>query len=89
MSTLAAVGWALSVAAGLAAGLVYFGLLYRGVRMQLSNGSALSIIGLYVLRLALVGGVFWLLVQHGALNLLLGFGGFLIARFAARRVAGA
>lgn len=89
MNTLSVMGWALSIAVGLAVGLAYFGLLYRTVRMQLGDGSALSIIGLYVLRLVVVGVVFWLLVQHGALSLLLGFGGFLMARFAARRIVGA
>jgi F1F0 ATPase subunit 2 len=88
MNTFEVLGSAVSLVVGIAVGLVYFGLLYRGVRMQLSDGPTLSNIGLYVLRFALVGGVFWLLVQHGALYLLLGFGGFLLARFAARRIVG-
>ena len=86
MTMLSPLGWGVSLAVGLAIGLVYFGLLYRTVQMHLSEGPALPIVGLYVLRFALIGLVFWLLVQHGALSLLLGFGGFLMARFAVRRI---
>ena len=89
MTMISALGAAVSLAAGLAVGLAYFGLLYRTVQMHVGHASAISIIGFYVLRLGLVGLVFWLLVQHGAMSLLLGFAGFLMARFAVRRFVGA
>jgi tellurite resistance protein TehA-like permease len=89
MSSLVTAGSVLSLLAGFAVGLVYFGLLHRAVRMQLSDGPTLPVVGLLVLRFALVGVTFWLLVQHGALSLLLGFGGFLVGRFAVRRIVGA
>ncbi len=89
MTTISTLAIVLSLASGFIVGLAYFGLLYRTVQMHVGHGSAFSIVGLYVLRLGLVGLVFWLLAQHGALSLLIGFGGFLMARFAVRRFVGA
>ena len=86
MNTLSAIGWAASLGVGFSVGLVYFLLLFRTARLHLLDGPTIEIVALYGMRLVLVVVVFWLLVQHGAPSLLIGFAGFLMARFAVRRI---
>jgi F1F0 ATPase subunit 2 len=86
MTTIPTMTIAIALAAGFAVGLVYFFLLFRTVRLHLMDGPTAEIIVLYGIRIVLVGVVFWLLVEYGALSLLVGFAGFLMARFAVRRI---
>jgi F1F0 ATPase subunit 2 len=89
LGTLSAFGAVAAVAAGLALGAVYFLMLRWTVRLHVEGGSALAITALYGGRLAAALAVFWLLAQHGALALLLGLLGFLVARGLVRRLVGA
>ena len=66
--------------AGLLAGAAHFALLRQNVRLYLRPGSVGWAIGLQALRLVLLAGVLVVLVRQGALPLLLGSLGVLLAR---------
>ncbi len=89
LGTLSVLGALAAVAAGLVLGAVYFMMLRWTVRLHVSGGSAMALTALYGGRLAAALAVFWLLAQHGALALLLGLLGFLVARGLVRRLVGA
>lgn len=79
------------LALGAALGAGYFALLHRAVRLYAAKGaaegSAARFLAFYVLRFAAAGLVFYLVVQQGALPLLLALLGFLLARLAGQRLA--
>jgi F1F0 ATPase subunit 2 len=70
---------------GIAIGAVYFFLLYHAVRLQAAAGPPARIVPLYVLRLGIAVAGFWGLAHFGAVPLLAGLAGFLLARFLAQR----
>jgi hypothetical protein len=84
------------LALGAALGAGYFALLHRALRLFTAEGSAerpaggaaARFLAFYVLRFAAAGLVFYLVVQQGALPLLLSLLGFLLARLAGQRLAG-
>ncbi len=72
--------WILAPFAGMLTGLLYFRLLGRAVeRWVAGDGAAVQLV-LLVVRLGLAAIAFGLLVQAGALALLLALAGFLLAR---------
>jgi len=71
---------------GLLAGLAHFYLLRRSVDLIASEGSALGIIPLVLVRFGLIAAVLWYAAQYGALPLIAGLGGFLLARIAVRHL---
>jgi len=71
-------------AAGVLLGAGYFGLLYWSLHLHTAQAPIGRTVSLYVLRLAMVAVAFWLIVQHGALPLLLALLGFLVSRTLAR-----
>ena len=91
------------LALGAALGAGYFALLRRAVRLYAGRGTAqgtalgtaegtvegtaVRFLAFYVLRFAGAGLVFYLVVQQGALPLLMALLGFLLARIVAQRVA--
>lgn len=75
----------LALAAGVGVGLLYFAALYHGVRLQMGQRNWPLAILLHLLRPLLAIAAFWGLAQAGALALLSGLGGFLIARLLVRR----
>ena len=77
------------LAAGAALGATYFFLLFQTVRLHASRAAAIRIVPLYVLRFAVAVLAFWVIAQQGAAPLVLALLGFLIARVAAQRWAGA
>jgi F1F0 ATPase subunit 2 len=85
MSALSAFQYAWPVVSGLAAGLVYFGLLARTTRLHLEGAPFLRLVPLLALRLAVAVGLFWAVAHSGALALLLALAGFLLARLAVQR----
>ncbi len=80
---------ALGLAAGLALGALYFALLRWTVRLHVAQASAMGIMALYFVRVALALWAFWAIAQRGAIPLLAALLGFLIARMAAQRWMGA
>ncbi|RMF03721.1 MAG: hypothetical protein D6773_06950 [Alphaproteobacteria bacterium] len=68
------------LAAGSTLGAIYFRLLAGTVRLHAARAAATLVIALYVGRLAAAVAAFWLIVQQGALPLLLALLGFLLAR---------
>jgi len=72
----------LFLAAGALLGAIYFGLLGWTVRLHAAQAPAARVIPLYLVRLAVAVGAFWLIAQHGALPLLLALLGFVISRMA-------
>lgn len=67
---------------GFGVGLVYFWSLARNTALYV-EAKITAAFAVQLLRLALIGGFFFGVVQFGALPLLCAFGGFLIARPAA------
>lgn len=65
---------------GLLAGGVFFALLRWNTALYLREGGFARAVGLQVLRLAAVAFVLTLAARHGALPLLLGAAGLLVAR---------
>lgn len=84
MNAIATTDAILFLAAGVLLGAGYFGLLYWSVRLHASPAPIGRAVLLYVLRLAMAAVAFWLIVQHGALPLLLALLGFLVSRTLAR-----
>jgi F1F0 ATPase subunit 2 len=76
------------LAAGAVLGTAYFVLLLRAVRAHAGQGAAGRLISLYLLRLALAGSAFWMIVQQGAAPLLLAVLGFVLARTAVQHRIG-
>ena len=73
---------------GLALGGISFAALALNVGLYTSPGSNLWMaVGLHVVRLAILAGVFWMASQFGAVPLIAGLGGYLTARCVATRVA--
>lgn len=66
--------------AGLAAGILYFSLLRINVRWYLEGSSRPRAIALHAARIGGIAALFWMLATIGALPLLLGLAGFLVAR---------
>lgn len=97
-AALAELAFYLALGAALGAG--YFALLHRALRLftaegaaegaaeRPAGGAAARFLAFYLLRFAAAGAVFYLVVQQGALPLLLSLLGFLLARFAGQRLAG-
>lgn len=93
-AALAELAFYLALGAALGAG--YFALLHRALRLftaegaaeRPAGGAAARFLAFYLLRFAAAGVVFYLVVQQGALPLLLSLLGFLLARFAGQRLAG-
>ena len=79
---------ALYLTAGAALGAVYFVLLLRTVRLHASQGAAIRVMPLYIMRFAAAVSAFWIIAQQGALALLLALLGFLIARLVIQRWKG-
>ncbi len=73
--------------AGAAVGLVFFLALLRSTESLATGGSLGGIIALYGIRIGLVVTAAWFTVQQGALPLLCGLAGFLVARVLVRRRA--
>jgi len=71
----------LSLGAGAILGVLYFGLLYRSVRLYASGAGTIRVVPLHMLRAALAVASFWIAAQQGAVPLLLTLSGFLVARF--------
>lgn len=70
-------------------GAAYFGGLYLTTRrLPRSSSPHLLMLGSFVLRLAVVLGVFYLLTPWGATAMLLALGGFLLARLLWVRATG-
>jgi hypothetical protein len=88
MSWIAPIDVVLYPTAGAAIGTVYFVLLLRAVHLHAAQVVTIRIIPLYILRFAMVTSAFWILVQQGALPLLLTLLGFLIARLVIQRWKG-
>lgn len=84
MNAIAAIDAIVFLTTGVLLGAGYFGLLYWSVRSHASQTSIGRTMFLYVLRLAMVAATFWVIVQHGAMQLLLALLGFLVARALAR-----
>lgn len=78
----------LYLSGGAALGMVYFSLLYRTARLLAAQAPMARIIPLYLLRGAAALAVFWFLAQQGALPLLAGLLGFVMARFLVQRQVG-
>jgi len=74
-----------SLAAGAAFGVFYFTVLYRAVCLQAARAAATKIVLLTLLRAGAALSVFWIIALQGAMPLLMGLLGFLMARFLARR----
>ena len=74
------------LAAGFALGLAYFALLARTVRLFAAGESTLPVIGLYAARVGLAVATFVGLAAMGAMPLLAGLGGFIVARIAVQLV---
>jgi F1F0 ATPase subunit 2 len=89
MTSISPPEWVLYITSGAAVGVVYFALLLRTVRLHSSRASVGHIIALYAIRMIAAISVFWLVAQNGALPLLLALMGFLAARIAIQRFAGA
>ena len=68
---------------GMAIGAAYFSLLYYAVRLmaQAEAGPPVRIVPLHVLRFGIAVAGFWGLAHFGAIPLLAGLAGFLLARF--------
>lgn len=73
------------LAAGSALGTVYFVLLLRTARLHAAQASASRIVPLYLVRIGTAVAVFWLIVQQGALPLLVALAGFLMTRMVFQR----
>jgi F1F0 ATPase subunit 2 len=73
---------------GMLAGAVHVALLRRNTQMYLHSSGVGKAVALQMLRLALLGGVLWVLAEHGAPALLAGAAGVLAARqLILRRIA--
>ena len=72
---------ALYVLTGAMLGGVYFFLLFRALRLHLGQVAMIQILPLHLIRFGLVLTIFWVIVQEGAIPLLLACIGFLAARF--------
>ncbi len=81
MSAISPTDVALYLTAGAALGALYFLLLLRAVRLHASRAGAIRSVPLYLARLAVAIATFWVIVQEGAMPLLLALLGFVIARF--------
>lgn len=85
MTTDMAIGLIGYLVAGAVVGLVFFASLLRSTESLASGGNIARIIALYIFRVVLVCGAGWLAVQQGALPLLAGLAGFVLARLVAKR----
>lgn len=79
---------ALYTLTGAIMGGAYFFLFFRAVRLHLGQVATIRIVPLHLIRFGLVLATFWVIVQEGAIPLLLAFIGFLAARFWAQRQLG-
>ncbi|MGH9579811.1 MAG: ATP synthase subunit I [Terriglobales bacterium] len=77
-----------ALAAGTALGVFYFYAMYHTIRLYAARAAASKIVLLYLLRGGAAVIVFWVIALQGALPLLLGLLGFLLARLVAQRWAG-
>lgn len=66
----------------------YFFLLFNAMRLHLGQVATIRIVPLHLIRFGLALAIFWVIVQQGAIPLLLTFIGFLAARFWAQRRLG-
>ena len=66
----------------------YFFLLFRALRLHLRQVATMRVVPLHLIRFGLVLVTFWVIVQAGAIPLLLAFIGFLAARFWVQRRLG-
>lgn len=71
---------AIGLIVGLCQGAVHLALLEAGARRYIVAASWGETLLLSLARLAVTGGLFWLVAQIGALPLLAALGGFLLAR---------
>jgi N-ATPase, AtpR subunit len=84
MSAILSTPMVASLAAGVALGVFYFTVMYRAVCLQAARTAAAKIVLLTLLRVGAALIVFWVIALQGALPLLLGLLGFLLARFLAQ-----
>jgi hypothetical protein len=80
---------ALYTLTGAILGGAYFFLLFRSLCLHLGQAATIRIVPLHLIRFGLVLATFWVIVQEGAVPLLLAFIGFLAARFWAQFRLGA
>jgi F1F0 ATPase subunit 2 len=66
--------------AGCALGLVHFGALWLAVRRHAARRGGAAALALHLGRLAVLGVGLWLIARHGALPLIAGLGGVVVAR---------
>jgi hypothetical protein len=85
MSAILSTPFVASLAAGGALGVFYFTVMYRAVCLQAARAAAAKIVLLTLLRVGAALIVFWVIALQGALPLLMGLLGFLMARFLAQR----
>lgn len=71
----------ISLVSGIALGTVFFWALRFNSELYISEGLGWAGVILHIGRFGLVGSVFWIMSNYGALPLLICFGGFLIGRF--------
>ncbi len=88
MNSITPVQFVLYLTGGLVLGICYFSILYRTVLLLAAHAHMARIIPLYLLRGAAALAVFWFLAQQGALPLLAGLLGFVVARFLVQRRVG-
>jgi hypothetical protein len=70
----------ISLVCGIALGAVFFWALKLNSDLYVSEGFSWTGLILHIGRFGLVGSVFWVMSNFGALPLLICFGGFLIGR---------
>jgi F1F0 ATPase subunit 2 len=72
----------LALLAGVMLGAVYFGMLYYTVRLVVRSSSPRLLLTVsFVVRLLVVLGAFYALIDWGVAAMLAGLGGFVVARF--------
>ena len=79
---------ALYALTGAMLGGAYFFLLFSAARLHLGQVATIRIVPLHLIRFGLALATFWVIVQQGAIPLLLACIGFLAARFWAQRRLG-
>ena len=80
---------ALYALTGAMLGGAYFFLLFSAARLHLGQVATIRVMPLHFIRFGLAFATFWIIVQQGAIPLLLACTGFLAARFWAQRRLGA